>query len=294
MIGDARLDALAVPDDAKLAVTRYLRYCELGAVSPDYPYFTYTQSATDKVWADLMHYRHTADMIKAGIPRVAALSGDDRLKALAWLLGYTAHVALDLSLHPVVEEKVGPYYGNENDHRICEMHQDVHIFARMNLGELSAASYLSQGVAKCDQDGMGPIFEVWNGMFQDTYPKNYAQKKPDISSWHSGYSTILGAGLGVSSYPTLARAARVVAGAQYVFPSLATVDPTYIKNLKTPAGPKDYDEIFDAGVDNVARWWEAVANAVYGDRSKVGQLVNGDLDNGRMEGGFTFWAPVPV
>ena len=39
---------------------------------------------------------------------------DAQQKGLAWLLGYCAHVATDVTIHPVVEMKVGPYDENKN------------------------------------------------------------------------------------------------------------------------------------------------------------------------------------
>ena len=50
-----RLDALSgFPDVAKTAVPKYFKYCELGAVSPDYPYLAIGDKGVAK-WADDMH-----------------------------------------------------------------------------------------------------------------------------------------------------------------------------------------------------------------------------------------------
>ena len=100
----ARLDRLPdFPDAAKRAVMRHFKFCELGAVSPDYPYLALLDGGAAG-WADRMHYERTGEMIAAGAREVAAmLPGVERDRALAWLLGYAAHVATDMTLHPVVE-----------------------------------------------------------------------------------------------------------------------------------------------------------------------------------------------
>ena len=47
-----RLDALGgFPDAAKAAALKYFMYCELGAVSPDYPYLAIGDQGAAK-WAD--------------------------------------------------------------------------------------------------------------------------------------------------------------------------------------------------------------------------------------------------
>ena len=52
------------------------------------------------------------------------MEGEEKRKRLAWLFGYAAHVTMDVTIHPIVELKVGPYAENKRAHRVCEMHQD--------------------------------------------------------------------------------------------------------------------------------------------------------------------------
>lgn len=79
---------------------------------------------------------------------VKTLTGNVRDKAFAWLLGYTAHVITDTTIHPVVEPKVGPYAQNKTAHRECEMHQDAYIFQRLNLGGVGVAD-LESSLERC-------------------------------------------------------------------------------------------------------------------------------------------------
>ena len=124
----SRLEAIpGFPTDAIIAVLDYFKFCELGAVSPDYPYLAVDDGAAAQ-WADTMHLIRSGEMIKAGIRRLRREEGEAQQKGLAWLLGYSGHVAADVTLHPVIAMKVGPYEENKTAHRVCEMHQDVYIF----------------------------------------------------------------------------------------------------------------------------------------------------------------------
>ena len=64
-----RLEAHGFSPESIVAVLDYFRFCELGAVSPDYPYLDIAHPDACP-WADRMHYQKTGDMVKAGIDRV--------------------------------------------------------------------------------------------------------------------------------------------------------------------------------------------------------------------------------
>src|SRR5688572_28216498 len=115
-----RLLNLGFTKSAAAAVSDYFKFCELGAVSPDYPYLAVTDSKAAR-WADLMHYQRTGEMLHAATEGVQTLSGEGQRRAFAWLLGCAAHVATDVTIHPVVELKVGKYEANKQGHRVCEM-----------------------------------------------------------------------------------------------------------------------------------------------------------------------------
>src|SRR6185369_8201963 len=105
--------------EAITSVLDYFKFCELGAVSPDYPYLAVGDSDAAK-WADEMHYTRTGEMIKSGIKYIKLLEGEPKRKCLAWLLGYSAHVVTDVTIHPIVQLKVGDYAENKKQHRVCE------------------------------------------------------------------------------------------------------------------------------------------------------------------------------
>jgi hypothetical protein len=111
-----------------------------------------------------MHYEKTGDMIKAGINLIKNMEGASQQKAFSWLLGYTSHVIKDVTIHPVIELKVGEYQKNTDKHRICTMHQDAHILQRLNLGKVGLAEPLDSGIWGCcdepDSEKLDPAIVI--------------------------------------------------------------------------------------------------------------------------------------
>ena len=280
----ARLNAgPGLPNPAGLALGRWFKCCELGAESPDYPYLAVgAQGAA--AWADLMHYQHTGDMVKAGIETVKGLTGDVRDKAFAWLLGYAAHFITDGTIHPVIELKVGPYAQNKTAHRRCEMHQDAYIFQRLNLGGVGVADYLKSGIEQCSRaDGsLDPaIAETWRAMLKRVYPQDFLNNPPDIARWHEGYTNVLEVGSGGYHLIPIARHVAVDCGLTY--PLDQEVDhQAYIDSLNTPHGQLSYDQIFQKALDHVIQGWHLIGEAVFGNSTAYQTAFwDWNLDTGR-------------
>jgi hypothetical protein len=277
----------AGPGMAPAAITALLdwfKYCELGAVSPDYPYLAppLTEQAR---WADFMHYERTGEMVKAGIGIVRGLAGEEKRKTFAWLLGYTAHVIADVTIHPVVELKVGPYAGNKKNHRICEMHQDAYIFQRLDLGGIGLSEHLDSGIRKCTLPGseeLDPaITTTWHAMLRTCYPEAFANGEPDINSWHRGFGTTVDlAEEGNRLFP-LARHVAVNQGLTY--PSVDQIElNVYINNLSVPGDHMSYDEVFDKAIRHVVEGWHLVAVGVFSnDNSYQASFGHWNLDTGK-------------
>lgn len=291
-----RLEAAALGDSAIAAILGYFKYCELGAVSPDYPYLSL--DSDQHAWADHMHYEHVGETLCAGARAVLSLSGDQRDKAFAWLLGYAAHIVTDMTIHPVVELKVGPYAENKTAHRVCEMHQDAYIFRRLDLGDIGLAEHLAQGIGECcgpDSRGLldPAISALWAEMLKTAHPQAFAGLAPDFGSWHRGFDLMVNriAEEGNHLLP-LARHVAVKFGLTYPAPD--DVDGQYLEGLRTPTGLASYDEIFAAALDNVLAAWKELADMVYGERPDfVVRLASQEwnLDTGRNGGGsYVYWA----
>lgn len=288
-----RLETAGVPIPAIQSILKYLRFCELGAVSPDYPYLDLIQ-ADSKQWADLMHYERTGEPIKAGIALVRKLRGQDQQIAAAWLMGYAAHVVTDLTIHPVVERLVGKYAENAKAHRVCELHQDVYIFRKMNLGEVGQAEHLDSGIwGCCVPAGSGQlhpaVFDTWQQILASCYPAQYANSEPDIHAWHRGFKRLVDRAEEGNRMPHFARHVAVNAGLTY--PAVEQIDARYVRDLATPGGPMDYDALFEKALGNVDAMWAVIGKAIFEDDDAYLTVIgNHDLDTGRdQHGRFAYW-----
>jgi hypothetical protein len=244
-----------------------------------------------------MHNNRACGMITSGISRIRAAQGAVRDKQLAWLLGYTAHVVMDVTIHPIVQARVGVYAENQRHHRICEMNQDGYIYRRMNLGEIGVSDVFAQTVAQCsnanDTTLDSDIAALWSGMLSDVYPELYADHQPDCVSWHREFIINVGesATVAVKLFPL----ARVIATKMDVaYPAYDMVDRQYIDAQQVPSKVMQllhYDDIFDHAVDNVASLWRMVERVV-GDVNAPNLPAFGDWnpDSGLDEfGRLVFW-----
>jgi len=276
------LDNAGVPAQVAEAVLGWFKFCELGAVSPDYPYLKIEDSGAQR-WADDMHKMRAGEMIHAGVLLLSEKSGEAWQKGITWLLGYAAHVYTDLTIHPVVNMKAGsPYEQHKKAHRVCEMHQDVYVYQRLNLGPMEFAEHLDSGIRRCGNGELdSDIIGLWAGMLERVYADHYAKKKPQISEWHRRFIGVIDdiAEEGGSLMP-LAR--HVATGQGLVYPSIDKLNMSYITNLETPAGIKNYDEIFDHAKKVVLDVWTAISDAaVKKDQSLIVSIDgNVNLDEG--------------
>lgn len=289
----ARLKKL--PSAAAKAVLKNFKFCELGAVSPDYPYLV-VGDHNAKNWANSMHHERTGEMIHAGIEYLKGSTGSALNKGIAWLLGYAAHVTTDVTIHPVVEMKVGPYKGNEKKHRICEMNQDSYIYQRLDLGGIGVGEHLDTGIAACsvngDREQLDPdIVLLWRSMLQRVYPSQFASSSPDIHLWHRQFVSMVD-NIAEEGQRLIPIARHVAVDCGLTYPERTDVDPEFIHNLEIPGGRSNYDAIFDRAIDNVTSVWEMVARGVFsGDQKYLAGIGHWNLDNGRNErDSLVFWS----
>lgn len=288
-----RLEAISdFSFEAIPAILDYFKFCELGAVSPDYPYLAVGDSKAAE-WADTMHYVRTGQMIHSGINHVQAMSGEKQAKCLAWLLGFTAHVVTDVTIHPVVELKVGSYHGNETEHRICEMNQDAHIFQRLNLGGIGISEHLDSGLCACSNNNDGldtDISELWANMFKDVHLDQLTTNPPDYDRWHSRFKLVVD-NVAEEGNKLMPLARHIAVGLGLVYPNSDEIDTQYITDLNTPNGAMNYDDIFDKAVDNVGVIWAVVGQGVFGSNTDYMSVVKDwNLDTGRdADGELSLW-----
>ncbi|MEI8614896.1 zinc dependent phospholipase C family protein [Shewanella sp. PP-He15 brown] len=283
------LSSIDMPLDAKKAISLNKPYVELGCVSPDYPYLDIGDSAQNR-WADKMHYERTGELIKSLAKQCKMLQDNDRDKVFAWLCGFISHVIADITIHPVVERKVGPYEQNKTAHRTCEMHQDAHIWRRLNLGEVGLADHVRQQFGYCvGQDGRldKTIKTIWLAGLKDIHSSFASDVPPDFDKWHRGFQLIVdNAEEGYRFFPW---ARHLAANNGLLYPRPDEIDKQFTEHLDTPNGLLNYDQVFDLAVSNIKRYFAILASYIFGD-GQLMAFVNWNLDNGQDENGeLTGW-----
>jgi hypothetical protein len=286
----------------KLALTTNRKFCELGAVSPDYPYLVLLDKESAG-WANVMHYWKTADFVRRAVYHLlhsgfGPLESEDAQRGLAWIFGYAAHVVADLTVHPVIECKVGPYEGHETAHRICEMHQDAHIF-HVRLGkEIQSLEYIDRaGLRDCGErvgetDRLAPaIAGLWQ-MVLDEIPlpalagqqwPARPQHRAEPDHWHHHYVNTIDLIGHKQQYLLLARGIAEPQG--FIYPHFKDVEAQYVANLDTPANIRmSYTEIFERARQNILTVWRQIGTALAVGDPELVTLVNGNLDTGRADG----------
>lgn len=278
------LSKLDMPQKAKLILSREKSFMELGCVSPDYPYLKIGDSEQNE-WADKMHYESVDLFIKKLINLTKKLSNKEQERAFAWLSGYVAHVICDITVHPVVQLRVGPYEQNQKEHRICEMNQDTYIWGRLNLGDIGLADRVRLNIGSCidlnDSSKLdGVIHGLWYEALETVYPNKFSSSPPEIHSWHKGFQLVVdNVDEGHRLFPF---ARHVAASIGILYPSIDDLDMSYIQNLKTPNGSMDYDDIFDLAIKNVQKYWCYLAKAVFEDGDD-NMFLSWNLDTGLSE-----------
>jgi len=268
------LDSKNFPESAITAILDNIAFAELGAISPDYPYL-----GGGKLWADNMHYRETGEIIKNGISRLKAVK-DDTL--FTWLLGYAAHVITDITIHPIVEKKVGDYDSHPKEHRICEMNQDVYIHQQIMGCALQNSEVLKNLLSYCSEgDRLNTkISCFWATILKDTYPGDYHRNQPEIDKWHNGFRFAVAKIASTNCCPIRETAEK--AGLVYS----KKPDMTYIDSLATPLNTViNYDTAFERARENVIDKWLEIAQAVYAnDMDYLASIKNWNLDTGKITG----------
>jgi hypothetical protein len=284
-------------DQMKFAVTQWLKFLELGAVSPDYPYLSVLHHAAP-YWADAMHHDRVGDRLKAGIEYVRGLTGPPRDKSFVWLLGFASHIATDVTIHPVVNEKVGVYEQNKAAHRTCEMNQDVYIFRQMNFGSIAEAELIQTRIGTCnapgDEDALDPdVRRTWEHMMTSASTTAERADYPlDVDGWHGSFKFMLDAAEETQRLPALAR--HVLREKGIVYPAEDEVDMGFIEDLAVPGGGlMHYDDIFGKALQNVRGLWSVVGRGCYGiDDEYRSAIFNWDLDSGERteDGQLQYWS----
>lgn len=280
------------------------KYVELGAVSPDYPFLD-VGDRNAAGWGNVMHYWKSADFVRRAIPDIVQLIEEDSPEkdhAMAWLFGYVAHVVTDLTVHPIVFLKVGPYEQNKIGHRLCELNQDVYIFPErigLTISEADILRKKSGGIGACvDAHGrLNPaVADVWKACLSDNTPLGSVDMgervekpaaAPDPQEWHERYVAVMGMARRGGHLPV---AGRTLEETGLAYPDVAD-EETYIKNLLTPEKTRiHYNDLFGRALGNVKEHWDRLGEALCKNDPGLFTLANANLDTGRDTSKKTiFW-----
>lgn len=282
-----------------LVVNRYPQWLQAGAVGPDYPYLHHLLSSHDKSddWADLLHYTRTGDVVRAGVARLrqdfqTAGGQSSYLRDLAWLYGYTSHVVLDASIHPVVRATVGEYEQNKTEHRACEMYMDSWIYKQTYDVELINTEWVDYLRALSDTatgEMDNEVVNLWQSMLENVYPQEVRSNPPQIKAWHKAYIDKLDA---LDFNVGFFRHAAARNGIVYIASTniQARENRKYIDSPKIPLPNKfgqktmRYAKVFAMGVENIVRYWEEVTHAIEGSGDPLLSILpNWNLDKGTID-----------
>ena len=294
--GTNKLDSFELNNSTYDALLEQFEFCELGSVSPDYPYLAITKRHTK--WADHIHLKQeTKAILIAGIDAVKDIEDiNEKQKVFAWLCGFVSHIVADTVIHPIIELKVGPYNENKKEHRICEMHQDSYIYQRLSLGPIGMGEHLKSGVAKCSNDYNNDeidvsVRKVWERMLNVLDSQEYKLNKPEIDTWHERFIKIVNIVEESDKLFPLSRHIAVNEGLTY--PSEDMIHTQYIEQLKVPDGTTmNYDDIFDKAIVEIGKSWKIIGDAVFNEGQEYQTFLgNWNLDNGRdTENNLVYWA----
>ena len=303
--GPDLLDSIkTLTGNMKFGLMSFSKFVELGAVSPDLPYLKRV-GGNATPWGNVMHYWKTGDFIRSAVPYIYDLDWrqSDTLQCIAWLFGYTAHVVTDCTIHPVVNLRVGRYEGHELEHRLCEMHQDAHIFHKITGQAIEKAEYVkSCGIAEC-KDGTSrkrlnkAVQELWTDCLKsiavepvkmENKPAPKHPAAPD--GWFLQYVLMIDdfAEEG-GRFPWLFR--RLGKKKGFFYPTLNEIDESFIAQLKTPFKTRiSYDQLFEQAQRNVQDAWSSLGVALDKGKPDLFTLPNMDLETGLTEKGEPiFW-----
>jgi hypothetical protein len=291
------LDGMDIPDLVKESLGDYPEFCTVGAVSPDYPYLDIGNKKACE-WADVVHHGRTYQLLSVGTSTIRNIVDlEDRKKCIAWLMGFVAHIGLDMTIHPIVEGIAGIYSEskeNQKTHRICEMNQDVHIWLTMNMGTVGRSETIDN-MKLCSDAGNterlhAALRSCWYKMLEGTYPDLLVENVPDIDKWHEKFSFVVDKVEESEQWPRFARHVSVRAGLSYPLP--AEIDPQFIMKLKTPDGRRmDYDDIFAKALIHIQDLWSCVGKTIIDSTGNhLSTIGDWNLDRGLTSSEeYVFW-----
>ncbi len=273
-----KYDSLSAPHQRLVSILdKWLRFAYLGAVSPDYPYF-----AHDADIADLMHKGKTNKMIATAIRIIhqefnsqsGSVATHKAERMAAWLAGFVAHVVADVVVHPVVNICVGKYEDNKNEHRQCELNQDVYIYKMVTGIDLSYSDNMKSEIRGCGTsiDLDDDIESLWKDCLDSNYD-SIDIGNDQIDAWHSLFIKLVDFAESGRKIPVIG---RHLAGSGNAYPNLGELDQKFLE-LSVPItdevdvneqpigrGSKiNFETVFNKAKTHIIEAWGVIAEDLF-------------------------------
>ncbi len=288
------LKNMKLPSEARKALLEYSAFCQMGAISPDYPYLNLLgDSKAAEHWANSMHHKYGTltreNILHIGINYIKKLTGDEQLKCLAWFLGYASHVTADVTCHPITNLLVGDYEAdNQVPHRVSEMHQDVYIFRTRAGGDVRKSEQIKNVIGSCtasdDKQKIDLFIEkMWRYILSKTFPDICLDFKLDIHGWHRAVQLFLEDIAEELSFIPSRHVRDFLTKEGIAYPRFTDINrEEFINKLKTPKGTRTYDQIFNNTKRNVAKVWKLISDGIFlSDESYKEKIKVWNLDTGQ-------------
>jgi hypothetical protein len=282
------------------------RFAYLGGVSPDYPYL-----GLDADWADLMHKGKTDRMIKHAMPllhraRIDHPDAQEWRQQFAWLLGFVSHVIADVTIHPIVNIRVGKYELNKDDHRRCEMNQDVWIYKEITGLDLHVSDNMKGEIRSCGTaiDLNDGVEDLWKDCLEMTFAPRHLQDH-QIDKWHAFFIKLIDLAEIGRKIPVFGR--HMASGA-WAYPANEELDQSYFEGIEVPVSssvkntydpaspdfeqpqnrglPSSFADIFKKTCSHILEAWKVLSDDMFGDDSNPGVQHTTVFDDWSLDTGI--------
>jgi hypothetical protein len=281
-------------------LNKHYRFLFLGAASPDLPYLSLKLGHIN--WADVMHYEKTNSIAQTGYARLKT-TWDSKTLAdevkFVWLMGYVSHLIADATIHPVVEATVGTYSENKDEHRLCEMTQDVIIYNIYRKTEIRYSEF-SEMVKFCkESEYFDQLMDFWKELILSNYQEKGEEPHPGL--WFTTYGEAIDSAEGGSELVALFR--HIGLGVNFIYKTSQEIEKDYpqeyskyYKEVKLPdGGIGPFKEMaFEKAMNNVITVWKMLFDGLKSEIVVAQIIRNWNLDTGvdmeSPEGRVTYWA----
>jgi hypothetical protein len=270
---------------------KFRHFALLGCGSPDIPYLV------DPEWAGKMHYNETNGIVNEGVRTLSSSGGlnqDVERARFVWLMGYLSHIIADTIIHPIIKMIVGPYLGNEHDHRVCEMVQDS-IQYRKCMGDDIAYSEYHSLLKQCKNEHYDEVLSFWKILAERAYPKNHypALSDPDPKLWTTIYLEAMDSIEGGNTIIALFRHIEIAPSQAYAYRPVDELEekhPEWVQEYYNAVPvpnhheQKSFDYAFEHAVNMCVQLWSYSFDCIKNGLSYSEVVPCMDLDEGTIIG----------